>query len=232
MVQDLKNKLLQAATVHVPFDGWSEAVVTAAAQDTGVTVADVRQVFPRGALDMAVAFHQQGDQAMLQQMRATDLAAMRYSARVAAGVRLRLQAVTDRDIVRRGMALFSMPQNAAEGAQLVWGTADHIWSELGDTSDDINWYSKRAILSGVYGSTVLFWLGDTSDDSSATWEFLDRRIEDVMRFEKVKAQVRENPVLSRFMAVPNAFLKNIKAPGNRNRSDLPGHWNPPVRDNP
>jgi ubiquinone biosynthesis protein COQ9 len=52
--------------------------------------------------------------------------------------------------------------HAADGAKAIWGTADRIWTALGDTSDDLNWYTKRATLSAVYGSTVLYWLGDDS----------------------------------------------------------------------
>ena len=196
----------------------------ASAQDVGVTLSEARAVYPRGAVDMARAYHLRGDAQMLEQMAAADLGAMRYSQRVAAGVRFRLEAVQDKELVRRGMALFSLPQYAADGTQLVWGTADKIWTALGDTSDDFNWYSKRAILSGVYGSTVLFWLGDTSEGHSATWAFLDRRIEDVMRFEKMKAQARENPFLSKLMSVPNAVLSQIKAPSRTPRDDLPGRW--------
>lgn len=231
MPDDLKEKLLDAALSHVPFDGWGDTTFAEAAQDVGISIADARAVFSRGAVDLAVAYHRRGDQQMLDKLKASDLSAMRYSARVAAGVRFRLDSVADREILRRGVALFSMPANAAEGASLIWGTADHIWNALGDTSDDINWYSKRMILSGVYGSTVLFWLGDTSEGDAATWAFLDRRIEDVMRFEKVKAQVRENPILNKLFAFPNACLKDIKAPSGTSRADLPGHWQTTGRDN-
>ena len=90
----------------------------------------------------------------------------------------------------------------------------------GDTSDDVNWYTKRATLSGVYSATVLFWLGDDSLDNQATWEFLDRRISDVMRIEKAKAAVWNNPVLSRLMAGPAKMAQSIKPP--RRRDDVPG----------
>ena len=98
-------------------------------------------------------------------------------------------------MVRR---LFALPINAGEGAKAIWGTCDAIWTALGDTSDDVNWYTKRATLSGVYSSTVLFWLGDDSPDHQATWEFLDRRIENVMQFEKLKASVQKIPLLKPF----------------------------------
>ena len=231
MAENLREKLLQAALSHVPFDGWSEATLAAAAADVGIAVSEARGLYPRGAVDMAAAYHKRGDAAMLDRLAASDLATMRYSERVVAAVRFRLQAAEDKEIVRRGMTLFALPQHAAEGSQLIWGTADHIWTALGDTSDDINWYSKRVILSGVFGSVVLFWLGDTSEGDAATWGFLDRRIADVMRFEKLKAQLRESPVLSNLLRIPEAFLKNVKAPSRSPRSDLPGHWPPSTQDN-
>ena len=227
MRNELREKLLAAALPHVAFDGWGEVSLLAAAKDCGVSAEAARAAFPRGAVDMAIAFHQQGDGLMVARMGSEDLAAMRYSERVAAAVRFRLEAVADKDVVRRGMTLFSLPHNAPEGAKLVWGTADRIWVALGDTSDDINWYSKRAILSGVYWSCVLFWLGDTSEDHAASWEFVDRRIGDVMRFEKFKGQVRDNKVLAPLVGFADAVFSRVKAPSRGVRSDMPGHWAAP-----
>ncbi len=101
------------------------------------------------------------------------------------------------------------------------GTADAIWHALGDTSDDINWYSKRATLAAVYSAVVLYWLGDESEGHGSSWEFLDRRVEDVMRFEKFKARVREMPVLGAALAGPLKALGRIKRPDDAPR-DLPG----------
>ena len=44
-------------------------------------------------------------------------------------------------------------------------------------------------MSGVYGSTISVFLDDESEGYSETRAFLDRRIENVMQFEKVKARV-------------------------------------------
>jgi ubiquinone biosynthesis protein COQ9 len=125
------------------------------------------------------------------------------------------------------MTLFALPHHAADGAQAMWRTCDRIWTALGDTSDDFNWYSKRATLSGVYGSVVLYWLGDDSDGHARTWEFLDRRIDDVMQIEKLKAKARENKLLSTVLAGPLSILSNIKAPSAHHRADMPGRWNGP-----
>lgn len=219
-----KDKLLDAALAHVAFDGWSDATLRAALRDAGMDAALGRVLFPRGAVDLALAFHQRGDREMLRRIRRSDMSGLRFRDRIAAAVRHRIEAIEDREAVRRGSTLFALPLYAPDGAKAIWGTADKIWEALGDTSDDINWYTKRATLSGVYGATVLFWLGDQSEDNAATWAFLDRRIDDVMQVEKIKAQVRDNPVLSRLLAGPNWVLGKVKAPHRAPEVNLPGSW--------
>jgi ubiquinone biosynthesis protein COQ9 len=215
--------------MHVPFDGWSETTFQAAIADTGIDSTVARAVCPRGSVDLAVACHKRGDALMIDRMNAEELSEMKYRDKIAAMVRFRLEAVTDKEVVRRGTTLFALPQHASDGAKLVWGTCDAIWDALGDTSDDVNWYTKRATLSAVYSSTVLYWLGDTSDGHQATWEFLDRRIDNVMQIEKVKAQVRNSPTLSKLLTGPNWLLSHVKAPSRVPKMDLPGSWTSPRR---
>ncbi len=230
MPEELKDRLLDAALAHVPFDGWSEATLAAAARDCGVDIDAARAVFPKDGVSMAAAFHKRGDAALEGWVRgdgAPVLDGLRYSEKVAELVWQRLQLAGGRengkDIVRAATTLFALPSNAAEGARLIWGTADTIWTLLGDSSDDINWYSKRAILSGVYGSSVLYWLGDKSEGDVDTRAFIDRRIANVMQFEKLKSQARANPVLGRLMAGAGGLLSGVRAPSARRR-DLPGQW--------
>jgi len=224
---DPKTRLLEAAKPHVPFDGWSETTLRLAASEAGIDRAMVDAVCPRGAVDLALAFHEAGDAAMVEALQAADLGAMRFRDRVAFAVRTRLELVEDRELVRRGTTLFALPQYAPDGTRAMWRTADRIWTALGDSSQDINWYTKRAILSGVYGATVLYWLGDESEGQARTWEFLDRRIEDVMQFEKVKAKARENRLVSELMAGPLSFLGRVKAPEDRQQAGMPGRWHTP-----
>ncbi|WP_281825876.1 COQ9 family protein [Jannaschia rubra] len=224
----LKDRMIDAALPHVAFDGWSAATFRKAVEDAHVTPAQGRAAFPRGAIDLALAFHRRGDAEMVQRLRGGDLTDMRFRDRIAHAVRLRLEIAGDnREAVRRGITLFALPIHAADGAAAVWGTADAIWDALGDTSQDVNWYTKRATLAGVYSSTVLYWLGDQTEGHGATWDFLDRRIDDVMQIEKMKAQVRKSPILSSLMAGPNMILNQIRAPIRPPRGDLPGIWRDP-----
>lgn len=225
---DTGTRVLDAALLHVPFDGWSDSAFRAAVADSEVDPVVARGLFPRGAIDLAVAFHRRGDDLMAERLAAADLSGMRFRDRVAHAVRVRIELVEDREAVRRGTTLFALPMHAAEGARLIWETADRIWTVLGDGSRDLNWYTKRATLAGVYSSTVLYWLGDDSLGNDATWSFLDRRIDDVMRIEKLKGDLRGNPVTRRLMTGTDWLAARVRAPERRD-GGLPGGWLAPRR---
>ncbi len=215
----LKDRILDAALAHVPFDGWSETTFRAAIADSGVADGLARALFPRGGVDLALAYHARGDAEMLARLAAMDVTSMRFRDRIALAVRTRLE-LADKELVRRGTTLFALPQHAADGAKALWGTTDKIWTALGDTSTDFNWYTKRGTLTAVYGSTVLYWLGDGSLDHQASWDFLDRRIDQVMQFEKFKAGLLENPLGKALKNGPFKILERVRAP--KMPDDLPG----------
>ena len=221
-IDEARRRLVEAAMMHVPFDGWSDATLRAARRDAGIPRALAEAACPRGPVDLALAFHEQGDREMLRRLRSENLASLRFRDKIAAAIRFRIEAAEDREVVRRASSLFALPQYTADGARALWTTADRIWTALGDSSDDINWYTKRTTLSGVYASTVLYWLGDETEGSAATWEFLDRRIDDVMQVEKVKGRIEGNPVLRRLFAGPIWLAGRVRAPARGHEIDLPG----------
>ena len=222
---DLKSTLLAAILPYVAFDGWTDGAFRAACGDSEIDPKLARLTCARGALDLAVWFHKVGDQKMIVALQETDMSDMRFRDKVALAVRLRLGAVEDKEAVRRGTTLFALPYNARLGAGLIWGTADAIWTTLGDASRDVNWYTKRVTLSTVYSTTVLYWIGDESPEYAATWSFLDRRIDNVMQFDKLKSQLRNNKGLQNLMRGPNWFLSKIKAPTSNRPINMPGFWN-------
>ena len=223
----LQTRLLDAALPLVPFDGWSEATFRAATEAAGATPAQARAAFPRGAVGMALAFHDRADAALAPALAAEDLSQLRYRDKVARAIRLRLDLIApEKEAVRRAVTLFALPQHAPDGARALWSTADAIWEALGDTSRDVNWYTKRATLAGVWSAVLLYWLGDQSEGARDTRDFIDRRIDDVMRIETAKAKARKSKVLSGLMAGPNLVLDRIRAPARTPRTDLPGLWRP------
>lgn len=214
-----RDRMVTAILDDVAFDGWTAALVPMGAERTGVDITAARMAFPRGGLDMAIHFHRMGDRHLADELARRDargepLGAMRIRDRITHCVRRRIELIGDhREAVRRAGSLFALPTNAPEGMRLIWETADQIWTVCGDTSEDYNWYTKRGILASVYSATVLYWLGDQDPRGEPTWEFLDRRIENVMQFEQVKAQMQKNPVTRAAFAVPMGLLSMVRAPG-------------------
>lgn len=213
---EIIDALLDAALPSVAFEGWSESVFRAAVSETGIDPDRAAAACPGRSVDLALAFHRRGDARMLEMLDAADLAGMRFRDRVATAVKFRLQGIAGfREQVRRGAALFAVPLHSHRGARAMWDTADCIWNALGDGSNDINWYSKRAILTGVLGASVLFWIGDNSESSEATWRFIDRRIDDVMKIEKAKARARQSPACAGLVLGIESLGRHVRPPPDR-----------------
>ena len=131
---------------------------------------------------------------MVEDLERVGISGMKVRERIRTAVRIRLEKHTGTpDSARRALSLLAMPLNVALGMKLLYRTVDAMWYAAGDTSVDFNFYSKRATLAGVYSATVLFWLNDRSEGGQATWDFLDRRLDDVMKIEKLKSQIRAWP---------------------------------------
>jgi ubiquinone biosynthesis protein COQ9 len=186
-----RARILEAFTPHATQLGWTEAAFRAAMADAGLSEGEAALGCPKGAFDLFDAFADRADQAMLSALEELDLSAMRYRDRVRAAVQLRLEAQAPyKDAARAMTRALTQPFRTPEAARLLWRTADRIWRALGDTSTDENFYSKRAILSGVLASTYARWFSDDSPGHEDTWAFLDARIENVMQFEKFKASLK------------------------------------------
>ncbi len=177
-----RRELMEAALPHVAFDGWSEQALVAGARDLALSPAEARNLFPDGARELLELFSAELDRRMLEEMERQPLAEMRVRDKVALGVRTRLELLEPyREEVQRGLSFLALPPNALLGSKLVWRTVDAIWYAAGDTATDYNYYTKRSLLAGVYSSTLLYWLSDRSEGHAATWDFLDRRIGDVLK---------------------------------------------------
>ena len=216
-------KLMLTALPNVAFDGWSNSTFVAACREADISERKARLFCPRGALDLAIAFHKWGDDQFETAFTKKKISELKVREKIRKAVELRIKLASDKEAVRRGVVLFALPIYAFEGSRLIWDTSDLIWELIGDNSEDYNWYSKRAILSGVYASTVLYWLGDNSEGSEETWHFLDRRIEDVMKFETAKVQLKTNKFTKEFNGLAEKFLKTIKRPSRNIDPNLPGY---------
>lgn len=188
----VRGALLEKALERAPFEGWTRVMMARAASDAGVTRPEVAAAFPKGVGDLLDFWSEYLDGDMAAAMTGPIFAGLKVREKVPFGVRARLAALRPRkEAARRAAATLALPLYAGLAPKLVWRTADRIWRAMGDKSTDFNFYSKRAILSAVWLSTFARWLADESAGETATNEFLDRRIGNVMQFEKVKSRLRD-----------------------------------------
>lgn len=187
----LRDRLADAVASEAAFDGWTRAALSAASRQLGLPVGEANRLFPGGPVQVLTFISERADVRTVADMEKEGVANLRISDRIKQAVRIRLERhAGQREAVRRALALLALPFNAGLGLKLLYKTVDAMWYAAGDISTDFNFYTKRATLAGVYSSTLLYWLNDRSPGSEATWAFLDRRIDDVMKIEKLKSQVR------------------------------------------
>ncbi|MEZ5707812.1 MAG: COQ9 family protein [Blastomonas sp.] len=171
------------------FDGWTSRARDGAAAAQGVDGSLALLAFDGGAMDMIGAWIGHVDAAMVEAFPAERIDGMKIRERIGSLIRFRLEhVIAQREALRRAVAIMANPRHAPQAAKIAWRSADLVWRVAGDRATDFNHYSKRAIVSGVYASTLMVFLDDESEDFAETWAFLDRRIENVMQFEKAKAK--------------------------------------------
>lgn len=195
----LKVDVLKAALKNAVFDGFTDSVLAKAGKSAGADKAALARLFQEGALSLIEFFSASVDDAMEGKLKALDLSTRKIRERIKLAVMTRLALLApNKEAARRAAAMMTLPMHAGRGAKMMYRTVDAMWRAAGDTSTDFNFYTKRGILAGVYGSVLVRWFNDTGEDESATEAFLDARIENVMQFEKFKAKARE--ALSNFPA--------------------------------
>jgi ubiquinone biosynthesis protein COQ9 len=188
-LDELRLQLAPEVAQAAIFDGWSDAALISASEAAGVDPAIARLAFADGPIGMIEAWIASVDARMETAFYREVLAQMPIRERIRALVWFRLEAVTGlEEALRRALAIQAMPQNLVRTAKLGWASADKMWRLAGDTATDYNHYTKRAILAGVYATTLAAFVDDQSEGKADTRAFLDRRIEGVMKFEKAKAK--------------------------------------------
>jgi len=192
-LDELRLALAPEVARAAVFDGWTDEALNQAAALAGVDANVARLAFSGGAMDMICAWIDSTDAKMQAHFAGGQLAEMKIRDRIRTLLLFRLDAVAGmEEALRRALAIQAMPQNLPRTLKLGWHSADLMWRLAGDTATDYNHYTKRALLCGIYTSTLAIFVDDDSTGKAETRAFLDRRIENVMQFEKAKAQLLSN----------------------------------------
>ena len=189
--QALRQQVLMTALVDAPFDGFTPGLLSAACKANKVDLITKARLFPADVTSLVAAFSEWADEEMEAGIDRAALSAMKIRARIEHLVLKRLDVLRPhKEAARRAGAFLSLPMHAPLAAKLIWRSVDIMWQLAGDRATDFNFYSKRAILAGVFGATLVRWFNDDSEDEAPTKAFLARRISDVMRFESLKAELK------------------------------------------
>lgn len=186
-----EQRLLDATLEIVPHEGWTSRMAAMAGKACGLSPGETELLLPQGPADLAALLSRRHDAQALRALAAVDPKTLKIRERIARGVEARLAAAAaDEAAVRRWTGFLALPQHMALGARLAWESADVLWRWAGDTATDENHYSKRALLAGILTGALAIRL---SSGREAALAFTDRRIANVMAFEKWKATTKLKP---------------------------------------
>lgn len=179
---DVKDRILDAALDDIAFDGLTWGVIEDAAEKAGFDREMAFAVFPDRLEDFVIHFSHWTDRQMMKKLNAQDFSGARMRDKIQAGVLARLEVLQPhKESVRQMASFWLKPFQQGQASKLVWKTSDVLWIWAGDTSDDYNHYTKRTLLSGVIVTTMIRWLNDNSEEMQETKEFLERRIDNVIK---------------------------------------------------
>ena len=201
-LEQLRRRLALAVGENAVFDGWTRTAVDSAAGQLGIDPVQARLAMPKTQAGLIDLYLQEVDRGLAAWFTPERLEPLKIREKIRSLVWRRLEIMGPaREAVRRALAILAMPQNVPLALKASWRTADLMWRIAGDTSTDFNHYTKRMTLGAVYASTLLAWLDDQSEGWAETASVLDRRIDDVMKIEKLKADWRgqEHFSITRFL---------------------------------
>jgi ubiquinone biosynthesis protein COQ9 len=182
-MNEIKQKIMDEALQHIPFDGWDENVLINACTKLDYDPNYVKIYFPNGVRDLITLFLNDISTKMIAKLDQTDLKSMKVREKIKLSILTKLDLILPhREVVRKITAYSMLPQNLCFSLDKLWCSSSEIWYLVGDNSTDYNYYTKRGLLSTLYGSTILYWLSDESDDYVDTKDFVARRINDIISF--------------------------------------------------
>src|SRR5690349_10119843 len=185
--QALLDETLKLAPVH----GWTRRTTALAGKALGMSAGETELLIPHGPADLAVLLSRRHDARALAALADVLASNLKIRERIRRAVEARLDAAAaDEPATRRWMGHLALPQNLTLGGRLAWESADVLWRWAGDTATDENHYTKRTLLAGILsGATAV----RMASGRGAALDFVDRRIDNVMAFEKWKATTRFKP---------------------------------------
>ena len=194
-ISNYSEKLVLGMLLNIPFDGLQWEALYRAAEDlkiyknplTNENKIELKNFFENDLVNTIKAFNDYLDDKMEDSFSKTKKNKQRMPEKIKSLILNRISASLDfKDGIVSSLGFMSLPQNSKPSLKMLYNTCDRIWRVSGDQSTDFSFYTKRLILSGVYSSTLMYWIQDDTGDLKSTEDFLNRRLEDVSKIGKAK----------------------------------------------
>ncbi|KAF9571778.1 Ubiquinone biosynthesis protein coq9, mitochondrial [Mortierella alpina] len=180
--------ILRTALTFVPEHGWTTTSIAKAAESMGYP-SIIHGMFPKGGADLIDYFLNDClNRLPLELEGRMEGLGVKEKIRLATLTRLAMNAPY-LDRWPEALAIMAQPSNVPMSLNHLAKIVDEIWHLAGDKSADMNWYTKRASLAGVYTTTELYMTTDKTPNYQATQHFLERRFEDAATVGKATSEV-------------------------------------------
>ncbi len=212
-----ETEILLQFLKNVPFDGWTWNALYNSAIDLNIfkgeltekNKSDLRKLYNNEIVNIIKKFNDYLDNEMIKKFKKTKIVGKNIPTKIKNLIMFRLNSSIEyKDAIRSSLGIISFPSNSKFAFKMLYKTCDEIWRTSNDKSTDFSFYTKRLILSGVYTSTVFYWLNE--DSIEKVENFLDRRLNDVHKFGKIKNFTRNFPNLLNKTDKFISILRNLK----------------------
>ncbi|XP_053304715.1 ubiquinone biosynthesis protein COQ9, mitochondrial [Spea bombifrons] len=185
--EELQRRILNAALQYVPDYGWSSEAIAEGAKSLELSAA-AAGLFDDGGSELVLHFVSQcnkhlaeilAEEHKLVQLGNAEKKPVAQFLRDAVETRLRMH-IPYIAQWPQALGLLLLPNNIPSSLKLLTAMVDDMWHYAGDESTDVSWYTRRAVLAGIYNTTELVMLQDSSPDFKDTWAFLENRISEAM----------------------------------------------------
>ena len=103
-----------------------------------------------------------------------------------------------KDFFKKVFMFLSLEKNFPTILDYFFSMSSNMWSVAGDTSTDINYYSKRVILCTVYSKIFIKLITVHNYDASMIEEDIHNELNKVKKFNELKSKILSPDILSVF----------------------------------
>ena len=175
---------LQKVCDLAEISNWQESILEQVCIEMQLTADYYKIWFPRGVIDILNKLEQDYDVQMLQVLDSYAQPAG-ITDKVGLALQVRICQVSPSKLLAQSMSRYYLrPRAVAEGLEFAWRSVDLIWQYAGDDSLDYNYYTKRALLHGIYVASQLCYNRDNSTESNQTRRFIQSSLRQIVQVSK------------------------------------------------